>query len=792
MAPGQRQEEERQRPRGQGGARRGQQGGRGPGAPGRGGGGTQPQVPFINAPYNFVPLAGRVFLPPWGARVSHDVPLREGLGGALRLRLVAESPLLVGGRQGEDAEGRTVVRWPETPDGRRLIPGSSLRGAIRNVLEIAAFARMRHVDDVRPGLRDITGRRVSAAYTSVVVGKMRAGLMRRAGGSDGDQVAEIVPCRMFRIVHASLRRWLLRRGVRPDDLPVPNEDVLFTAARHRAVEAKYAFWARLAKAAGLPDERTLYIRAPGRDVADGTVVEPLDPEAPGAVPAWLVLTGQVSDRSQKGKGKKYRDFVFLPPEGYERGAGERIAVGARDWRDFLLVHTDADGKPVEQGGWKRWRERFERGEWIPVFYTERPAAEGGRRLAIGLAYMPRIACDHGTGDSLRALSPEHLDAEGPPDLCEAVFGRVGPRPELCLRGRAVFEPLLQTSGHEPEAQAPSILNSPKPTYFPSYLEQPQARPPAWRLDKNEPYVTYMGTDGRAPRLRGWKRYPARPDGMVGVQPLTEEQRGNPRVQVVLHTLPAGATFEGRLVFHNLHPAELGALVWALTWGGMPGLRHVLGAGRPFGFGQVRIEVEPERIEPNDPQAAPPDLGACLARFEETMDAFCREAFGRPWRETDQMQALLAMADPEAAPAFLAGIEPSRGTERPARLEHMRLSTRPRRNDFVEAKQEGMALAGYVRAARRGGWSPPSAAPDVPVEGVRWLDRTLEEIAREHHGRPEDLLFSRVLAERWQAIGDAALKAAALAAIRHRWGERWDAPVGKATRRARAIYGEGAP
>mgnify|MGYP001810606094 CR=1 len=37
--------------------------------------------------------------------------------------------------------------------------------------------------------------------------------------------------------------------------------------------------------------------------------------------------------------------------------------------------------------------------------------------------------------------------------------------------------------------------------------------------------------------------------------------------------------------------DLDSSCWALTWGGAPGLRHSLGMGKPFGFGQLSIEIE---------------------------------------------------------------------------------------------------------------------------------------------------------------------------------------------------------
>ena len=96
---------------------------------------------YIDAPYNFVPVAGQVDTPPWRHEVSQDLPFRDGLSGELRLNVKALSLLLVGGKQQPASEQRAgQVHFFQTPDQRYAIPGSSLRGMIRNVLEIATFS----------------------------------------------------------------------------------------------------------------------------------------------------------------------------------------------------------------------------------------------------------------------------------------------------------------------------------------------------------------------------------------------------------------------------------------------------------------------------------------------------------------------------------------------------------------------------------------------------------------------------------------------------------------------------
>ena len=423
---------------------------------------------MISAPYNFVPLSSQVFLPDWSQQVSHDIPFKDGLSGELHYTLTAETPLLVGGRQtraNNDHPGE--VRPFKLPDDSYAIPGSSMKGLLRSVMEIAAFGRMNKVDEVRPGLRDI---------------------------SKADSV--------------------------------------------------YA---------------------------------------------------------------------------------------TRD----LICHTS------------------------PV-HRQEPGAQHGY------------------------------------DLADLLFGAINSQNQAdALRGRVSCEIARAKGQPGPEAQPPTILNSPKPSYFPNYLTQ-LVDSHSWKLRKdkqnqeNQQYVTYIRTDAsRAPTLRGFKRYPVRPLADAQVQELTDQQRGNRSVQVRLHTLPPQTRFEGRIVFHNLKPVELGALLWVLTWGGKAELRHSLGMGKPFGFGQVRIELQADRCRliPNDP--AEPEAALTPERIEQLMHAFVQTMTEQipEWERSPQILNLLAMANPQSATQLPAGME----------LRHMRLDSTQRVNEFQSAKKDKLVLPDYAVA-----------------------------------------------------------------------------------------------
>ncbi len=627
----------------------------------------------ISAPYDFVPLNDWVYIPEWGKRVSHDHPFRDGLSGEIHYTIVAESPLLVGGRQEKNTNAdcpNTEVHPYRLPDGTYAIPGSSQKGMLRAVIEIIGFGRMRMVDDIRPGLRDITGPHVKNSYTDKVRNKVKTGFLRAGGGGliKTDSLLEIVPCEMARLPHKAIEAAL---GL--------EERAFF---KGQSVREKYERWSKLCDRKGWNSNRLNF------DLAGDDAVN----LGEGKHEGFPVFTGQVSD-SRQWRGKK-RDFVF-----YDRREEDAFVVPSDTWRDFLHIHgDDTEDEGMSWPGY--WRARFHAGHEIPVFYLQ-DRIQDRDVLRIGLAYMPKLAGDFSTLDCIAHADKAHGEAPGVGryDLADLLFGAInGENQKDALRGRVNIETALAEGDPRPEQQPDTILNGPKPTYFPNYLEQPTDES-GLRLEGGDDaqYATYIAHgQNQEPRLRGRKRYPARPDGEVAVQGLLPSQVENRKVQIRLHTLPAGTTFRGRLVFHNLKPEELGALLWAMTWGGDEGLRHGLGMGKPFGFGQVCLQLDHQasHILPNDPEAPSRALDeaeaqALMAAFEAHMEKVAKD-HGRTWKDSPQRRNLLAMADPTAAECLPAGMD----------LRHMCLDPENGKNEFVWAKQKGFVLGDYDAVTRQ--------------------------------------------------------------------------------------------
>lgn len=604
----------------------------------------------INAPYNFVPLSDTVVIPEWGDKVSHDLPFRDGVSGELELTITALAPIMVGGEQKQGTERESgQVRFFQTPDKRYAIPGSSLRGVIRSVTEIATFSRMNCIDDKRFGLRDISGTYVSASYTERVRNNVSYGFL----SVDAQGKPSITPCSMVRLSHRDLEKWW-------------NIHAPVFAAR-TSVKQKYELWQTLCRNKGISDPYDFKF---SHDESEVTSINE------GQQTGFPVFTGQINaeDPSNPKFGTKYKgrpknkDFMFHSPR-----EQDTFVLDNQAWRDFLFIHGDEDGKP--EMSWPGfWKKRFWSKQKIPVFYIQNDG-----RVQVGLAYMPKLAGDFSTHDMLQHTHKDHVD-NVKPDFTELLFGRVGDKPEDALKGRVYFEPaFLQGQARVDNNPRETILNGAKPSYFPNYVYQ-QVDKSGEKLSQGQ-YATYVYSIGNpAPELRGWKRYPVRPRDEVRPQSLGDKQ--TTKVQTRLHTLAEGSTFTSRLVFHNLKPQELGALLWVIQF---ENKRHNLGMAKSFGYGQIHIKLDWKSggLVCNDSTQTPyaePDR--YIAAFQQYMT----EKLGKDWRTSTSIEALVTMADPACRDKFTGD------------LKHMVMGMGGN-NEFVKAKQNALVLPSYVQDLR---------------------------------------------------------------------------------------------
>ncbi|GAB4303322.1 MAG: hypothetical protein Kow0096_25350 [Thiohalomonadaceae bacterium] len=598
----------------------------------------------ITAPYNFVPLAETVVIPDWGHLVSHDIPFRDGLCGSIEFTITAHTPIMIGGKRRKQGES-TVVDFFQTPDGAYAIPGSSLKGMIRNVLEIATFSRFRQVDDRRLSVRDLHYAPYRNQMTTTKNGAFLP--LAKAGWlSFSDNQWRITPCDFSRIEQDELAKYSNDSWWES----VPRTEIDNKTKQHKEHTSKYHRWTKTNNLSLEVNFDAEPLKIHKHSDNKYLIYSRAYNLGEGSLRGTLVFTGQPSKRIRNKKGCKHMEFIFHNEQ------SEPIPVNHETWHDFIEIHKDS-------AEWNYWHKQ----KRIPVFYK----SEDNKKIdAIGMTMMFRLPYTYSIHDMIGHTDPAHNSGDTH-DFVDLLFGRIDEkRGKTSLKGRVQFELAKAFDGARPDDNAVKIvLAEPKPSYYPNYICQ-ETTPDGTRL-KGSTYASYFDGDAL---LRGWKRYPTRPNTAV------DNSNSTDKVSTTIRPLPASSRFKGRVVFHNLKPQELGALLWCMTWGGASHLRHSLGMGKPYGYGQVSFELGQVDLQPNDPATTKPDHSTLLQIFTDWMS----NKLNTSWENTPQVVSLLAMADPSNAGQVKGG------------LRYMQLSATQRINEFADAKDKDnlLVLANY--------------------------------------------------------------------------------------------------
>ncbi len=522
----------------------------------------------IRAPYNFVPLAPRVVWPDWWNVPAQDTPFEDGIAGTLDIEIEAKTPIFIrGSGSGPSAESFFAI-----PGIGPAIPGSEVRGLIRNVVEIATFGKLSRFNRHRYAVRDLQNRDLYLKYMADLLpseeggpGKLPmplvdAGWLQRLtipgdGDKDGDDeiVAEVRPCDFAKIHYNDLTQLTRIRGV-PSFSP---------GGRKQSAAEKYRAW-------GAPkgEEETRRVKidfSTLRPNGNGAFLSDYGKATLGTEDeGYLVFTGQPQKWESQDPGNKAKrhDFVFCEPEEDQRV----LAVPRSLLKDFAFVHADrgqqgrlVDGLSMPNEEWGFWLPIFNAGGRVPVFFLRR---EDGTLRAMGLAMMFRLAYAHAVRDGV--LNAQ-ADAESPRlDLAELIFGRVdegrakSAQDVETRRGRVSFGLMRATEPARKAATVKGVFGAPKASYYPNYVEQGPGFGDA-PVGKDS-YKTFMDPDVR---VRGWKRY--RPHEVA--RPIAPPGPDQQRVATSFTPLEQGTIFRGTLRVHNLRRVELGALLWALDFGG---------------------------------------------------------------------------------------------------------------------------------------------------------------------------------------------------------------------------------
>lgn len=352
-------------------------------------------------------------------------------------------------------------------------------------------------------------------------------------------------------------------------------------------------------------ERSLYLVTAGKFAkrenetlfdlppADGSGFDPVNPVAMNAFlfnNSDYARTGadypMGGRRTPKGNFDLYlRSYLLGLFNTGKRALSEELA------RRLGLVPEEAGYQPQS---WSDVRNDTPPG--IPVYCYGDPAHES---FEMGTSKMvPKQPA----GDVQSFLPSGHRDfPEDRLDWADALFGMVDDEESdagriTALKSRLFFD-FAPVEPERPDGPVemldenkayPVLQGQPKASYDPFYLR---------RIDGREATPTVWASKDNA-EVSGYKRYPAVADGNAGQlgEPVLIASSQISEMHSLVRPLNKGLDYDCRIEFHNLHPLELGGLLFAVTFGDTTVFeetsssvyRHVGGRLRNLGFGRLRV------------------------------------------------------------------------------------------------------------------------------------------------------------------------------------------------------------
>ena len=652
--------------------------------------------------YNFVPVpegTSGVIYPEWASQVSHDVPFQDGLSGELELELKAESPIFIRASEKSNKRQQGKVHQPYTDhEGRYALPGSSLRGMLRSVVEIATWGKMGPVNDFTFGLRDLHTRHLYGDYMADVqtrkdTGKREPMTLVNAGwlyydlNEEGEKEYYISPCNFARLEYSTLKKI------------IPSVD----PNRRQSAAQKYKAWGEgniekefTGPVRVLLEKGTISARSKLRRLSEFGEIK-----GPGTARAGrVVFTGQPQNRREGERRKKHHDFFF-----YGHTGDQDLKVEPEQMRAFELIHSSGAEQHADtitpNDEWKFWRKQLHKKgaisineepakkRCVPVFFIIEKDFKKGQPVlrSFGLAMMFRLAYDQSVHD-LRKNTQGSFDRKRR-DFAELIFGHVNNDknertqgyeeldPRNTLRGRVSIGHARVVGKAELAKPVKAVLSAPKPTYYPAYITQgsgPGDNPQRQRTGRGYLWTAYMKE--QKPQLRGWKQYLAH--NSWERSPKLPDKAGE-SVMTTFQPVKEGAVFRFKIRVHNLRPVELGALMWAINFGGAPEARHLIGMAKSLGYGKSQLRVVRHALIRNsdldERSLSDAELNDTVKQFR----AYMNKRTNNTWASSPTIRELIVCATPHPS-----GRDP----------EHLRapLLNHPRlRNEFQHYKKEGKAL-----------------------------------------------------------------------------------------------------
>lgn len=482
-----------------------------------------------HAPYNFVPFAEhplRRYDSP-AELPSHSTWDPELLSGEIQLTITAKTPIYVG--NGEKNEKADFFR---TADGKYTIPGSTLRGLVRENMQMLGIGLLRKDED----------------FQNYHILFRRMADMAGSGGEDLKLRFQTILGIENNKPPQNVKGGYLYCSQQGEYFIQPVEQV-FLAPKDLDENSQ---WKDL-----VSEDRPIWYKQQGTSKKGEPTV--ILSETGGD--EWREGTLHCVGWMKNGKDpKKDQKTLYVFPEPDENAEEIKLTES-----EIVAYREDFEARKNTLSGTKRnMKPEFwalpEKEQRKPVFYIQR-----GSFTSFGMSRYLRVAYERAIEEGLPEGHRE-LANQLFLDYPYSILGYAERESSFCSR---VSFSDLPTDGivSSPELLQ-TKLGEPKISFFLGYS------------------VDSKHYDEENFRFRGYKQYWLK-DVAKQLEPVQPDQT-IPSFCSTMRPLPVGTRFSGSIRYHNLHEDELGLLLWCIVLD--KECQQNIGGGKPYGYGRIDIQV----------------------------------------------------------------------------------------------------------------------------------------------------------------------------------------------------------
>jgi len=579
------------------------------------------------APYNFVHIENEIVSAPSGNGDCHDIDMPEEgrVSGVLDMRYIVETPLLIGSNIKSNNGHIQSVRLGINKDDYAL-PGSSLKGMIRSIYEIATFSGIGFMNEDSLTYRDMSG---GSEYLKIIddaKNDFHGGWLKKEN-------------KEWKITEADWYRIDLKELESKTNC---SEE----SWRKKTVEEKYTLLnSKIINGTKLTDDAYFQLLTPrvvkrkckksGRTYDAVQKLSFSEGNHPAAKQGEIICSGKIPKLGHGKKSNKQTESIF-----FKKDDAESYKVDQKVMDRFFVAYGEPGTNGEEPGEYlKYWLKKHSQSLTdndippIPVFFK----GTGNDIKEIGMTRLMKIAYKH----SLESYLPYPQNKTR--DFTQSVFGYVNKEGDskeakteaLASRIQFGWAVLQNNKDLNDTKQCTTVAMSPRPTFWPYYLKHKT------RSTKRKPaQCDYNSSPGQI-TLAGRKRYPIH--GKAKELPSSLSENVTSKLEFIRTQQDKPLRFEGQIRFHNLHPVEFGALIWAITLGRSPHLRHSLGHSKAYGYGQLKADILSAKLS----SSKSTDLqDATLDSYVDKFEHYMEENTGDNWRQSESIQSLLNMTNPD--------------------------------------------------------------------------------------------------------------------------------------------------